>query len=374
MKKPILYALLLAALVSLPAHGQTAGSRTAVLAYSWDMDGEAADDDQVVTVATLADSTSFGIAAQPDSCRLIDMTIVDANSSTDSGTVTVTGTDCLGFPRICTFDFAVVATRGSGVKTLPVTTGPTGSSCYLGNVASVVTSVLNGEGGAADTITVGYTTNSADAVTAYGVRGPNDPLGRHSIDPWNSLPVPLNITTSGASTTTVTSVATNAAFTDVAVNDLLLITIGGQEVQRKVTARASADSITVNQAIRIPAAGVPFTYKKFWYSTDPFDNLWIPVQSDSTTLFQTNVAANVSTGGVVQGLYCTTKGAGWPATNNMTVATETTATGTAAKYAHSVNLNLLPYTHCKMAFKFGTGDDGDGANEDITLTVTQRRY
>jgi len=374
MKKPILYALLLAALVSLPAHGQTAGSRTAVLAYSWDMDGAAAVADKVVTVATLADSTTFGIAAQPDSCRLIDMTIVDANSSTDSGTVTVTGTDCLGFPRICTFDFAVVATRGSGVKTLPVTTGPTGSSCYLGNVASVVTSLLNGEGGAGDTITVGYTTNSADAVAMYGIRGQDDPLGRHSVDPWNSLPVALPITTAGVSTTAVTSVATNGAFTNVAAGDLLTINIGGRESQRKVVTRSDADNIVVNSPIKIPAAGVPFTYKKFFYSTDPYDDLWIPATADSTLLFQTNVAANASTGGVVQNLYCTTKGAGWPTTNNMTVATETTATGAAAKYAHSVNLNLLPYTHCKMAFRFGTGDDGDGANEDITLTVTQRRF
>jgi len=375
MKKPILYALLLAALVSLPAHGQTAGSRTAVLAYSWDMDGEAADDNQIVEAAggvlvdngTSVAAANYTITAQPDSCRLIDMTISDTDMT--AGTITVNGTDCLGFPRVCTWS-AWTAGDDDGVKTLTVTVGPTGSSCYLRSVTSVTTGVMTGESD--EFFLLGYTTNSADAVAMYGIRGPDDPLGRHSVDPWNSLPVPLNITTSGASTTTVTSVATNAAFTDVAVNDLLLITIGGQEVQRKVTARASADSITVNQAIRIPAAGVPFTYKKFWYSTDPFDDLWIPVRADGTTLFQTNIAANTSTGGVVQSLFCTTKGAGWPTTNNMTVATETTATGTAAKYAHSFNLNLLPYTHCKMAFKYGTADAA--GTDDITLTVTQRRF
>ena len=375
MKKPILYALLLAALVSLPAHGQTAGSRTAVLAYSWDMDGEAADDNQIVEAAggvivdngTSVGAANYTITAQPDSCRLIDMTISDTDMT--AGTITVNGTDCLGFPRVCTWS-AWTAGDDDGVKTLTVTSGPTGSSCYLRSVTSVTTGVMTGESD--EYFLLGYTTNSADAVAMYGIRGPDDPLGRHSIDPWNSIPVALNITTSGASSTTVTSVATNAAFTDVAVNDLLLITIGGQEVQRKVTARASADSITVNQAIRIPAAGVPFTYKKFWYSTDPFDDLWIPVTSDGTTLFQTNIAANTSTGGVVQSLFCTTKGAGWPTTNNQTVSTETTATGTAAKYAHSVNLNLLPYTHCKMAFKYGTADAA--GTDDITLTVTQRRF
>jgi len=371
MKKVMPFALLLAALVSLPAHGQTASVRTAVLAYSWDMDGEAADPDQIVTVVDLADSTSFAIAAQPDSCRLIDMTITDANSSVTVGTVTFTGTDCLGFPRVCVFDFGVVATRGSGVKTLPVTVGPTGSSCYLGAVTTVVSSALTGELNGTDLITVGYTSNSADAWTMYGIRGPDDPLGRHSVDPWNSLPVALNITTAGVDTTAVTSVAANAAFTNVAAGDLLLITIGGREEQRKVVTRADADNIVVNAAIKIPAAGVPFRYKKFFYSTDPHDDLWIPVQSENGITFSLNVAANVNTGGVISTVYCTTKGAGWPTTNNNTVfAPDTTASTAAAKYVYNIDFTKERFTHCKTALRFGTGDDGDGANEDITLTTT----
>ena len=375
MKKLTLYALLLAALVSLPAHGQDVGVRTAVLAYSWDMDGEAADADQIVEAAggvivdngTSVGGVNYTITAQPDSCRLIDMTISDTNMT--AGTITVNGTDCLGYPRTCTWS-AWTAGDDDGVKTLTVTVGPTGSSCYLKTVTSITTGTMTGESD--EFFTLGYTTNSADAWTMFGIPGPDDALGRHSVDPWNSFAVPLNITTSGVATTAVTSVAANAAFTNVAAGDLLLISIGGREYQRKVVTRADADNIVVNQAIKIPAAGVPFRYKKFYYSTDPYDDLWIPVQADSTTFFNTNVAVNTSTGGVVQTLYCTIKGAGWPTTNNFTVATETTASAAAAKFGHYINLNLIPYTHCKMAFKYGTGDQA--GTDDITLTVTERRY
>jgi hypothetical protein len=377
MKKLSLFALAVTALVSLPAHGQQVDVRTAVLAYSWDMDGEAADADQIVTTANgdFVDSHTYTITAQPDSCRLIDMTVTDANSSITVGTVTFTGTDCLGHPRVCVFDFGVVATRGSGVKTLPVTVGPTGASCYLGAVTSVVTSALTGEGGAGvDFFSAGYTTNSADAWTMYGIPGATDSLGRHYVDPWGFIQIPLNITTSGASTTAVTSVAANAAFTNVAAGDLLYAVIGTKEYVRKVVTRTDANNIVVNSALLIPAAGVPFRIKHFYYSTDPYDEMWIQGTPESTLLFTTNVAANADTGGVVQNLYCTTKGPGWPTTGNTTIATETTASAATARYAHSIDLNLLPFTHCRMAFKFGTGDDADAANEDISLTVTERRY
>lgn len=372
MKKLIPCALLLAALVSMPAHGQDVGTRTALLAYSWNMNGEAADDDQVLAATQLADSTDYtaSIAAQPDSCRLIDATLTDANSSITAGVLTIAGTDCLGYPRTCTLDFSVAANQGSGVKTLAVSVGPTGTSCYLKTVTSIANNALTGEGGAADTIKIGYTSNSADAWVMYGIPGATDPLGRHAVDPWNSFEVPLNITTSGASTTAVTSVSANAAFTSVAAGDLILVKIGSIEYPRKVVTRADANNIVVNQALNIPAAGVPFRYKKFYYSTDPYDDLWIPVQSVDGATFSVNVAANADTGGVVQTLYCTVKGPGWPTTNNSTLYTDTTASGSTGKYVYNLNFQASHFTHCRMGFRFGTNDDADaGAVEDITESV-----
>jgi hypothetical protein len=80
------------------------------LAIAWDMDGEAADDDQIVAVATFADSTTFTLAAQPDTCRLVDITVTDADSSITAGVLTVTGTDCWGDALVCTFTAAAGGT------------------------------------------------------------------------------------------------------------------------------------------------------------------------------------------------------------------------------------------------------------------------
>lgn len=372
MKKLILGALALAALLPMVGHAQEPDVKYATLAYAWDMDGEAADDNQIVEAAggvivdngTSVAAANYTITAQPDSCRLIDMTISDTNMGVGAGTITVTGTGCLGEAKSCSWS-AWTAGDDDGVKTLTCTDG---KGAYMGNVIAITTGVMTGESD--EYFLLGYTSNSANAWASYGrVLGP-DANGELSVDPWQSYPVQVAITTSGASSTTVTG---TGAFTNVAVGDLLLIPLSGKTFERKVTARASADSITVNSAITIPTAGVTFSFKRFFYSPNPADNLWIPVGSNETILYNTNVAANVSTGGVVKTLECVVKGPGWPTVGWVTISTDTVATGTAAKYADSINTHLLPYTHCRMGLKFGTGDDGDGAAEDLNLAISVRK-
>ena len=372
MKRTIAFWAFAALLFPVVAHAQEAVVR-ATLAANFDLDGEAADDDQIVVSADLAASTTYTIAAQPDSCRLIDMTVTDANSSVTVGTVTLTGTDCLGFTRVCKFDFSVVATRGSGVKTIPVTTGPTGSSCYLANVTSIVSSSdLATAAAATDLVKVGYTSNSVNGWPVFGKLREVGPQGEHGVDVFGSYAVAgLPITTSGASSTTVTSVGSAKSFTYVSAGDLLLINHNGRVYERKVTARASADSITINAAINLPAAGVPFSYKKAFFTTDPTDEVWIPVESYKTALFTWRVDANANTGGVVTLLECAKKGPNWPGSGWTQISTTTVASGgTQANTAESINLELLPFQACRFGMKFGTGDDGDGADENISLGVT----
>lgn len=370
--KRILGAALGLALLSVSAvWPETISQRRVTLAHQWDLDGETADDDQVVAAATLADSTTFTIAAQPDVCRLIDMTVVDADSSITAGTVTLTGTDCLGYARVCTFNFSVVATRGSGVKTIPVSTGPPGASCYLGAITSVMSSALTGEGGAGDTIKVGYTTNSATGWALYGTLLPVGPSGEHGVDPFGTTFVELPITTSGVASTTVTAVGSNAAFTNVQVGDLLLIETAGTTYERKVTARASANSITVHQAILLPTAGVRFGYRRLYFSTDPTDEMAFKVEGASTALVTWSVAANANTGGVINLLECTRRGPSWPTLTWVQLGTTTTASGsTNAGTAESIDLTLLPFSHCRFGWRFGTGDDTDTANESISYSLT----
>lgn len=338
------------------------------LMYQYDLDGEAADDDQIVASADLADSTTYTIAAQPDTCRLVDATVTDANSSITSGTLTITGVDCLGYVRVGVLDFSVVANRGTGIKTFTVTTGPVGSSLYLSSVTSVITSVLATEAAGVDVVKVGYTTNSANGWAISGVAKPVGALGEHGVDPFKSTLVSLPITTSGTASTTVTSVGDAGSFTSVSVGDEILVTLDGALYSRIVTAKASVNSITINKALLIPARGAAFQFKKFYFTTDPLDDVWFPVKGWRYVMPTFDVAANANTGGVVTLFECTPMvGPNYPNVVWHTIDTQTVATGqTLGASAVTLDRLALPMQACRFGVKFGTGDDADGANENIS--------
>lgn len=371
--KKILGALALAALLPAAASAQEQ-LKNATLAYAWDLDGEAADADQIVEAAggvivdngTSVAAANYTITAQPDTCRLINMTISDTNMGVGAGTITVTGTGCLGEARTCTWS-AWTAGDDDGVKTL---TCSDGEDAYFSNIAEITTGTMTGESD--EYFLLGYAgVNSVNGWPMYGrLRSPG-PLAEDGVDPFGTYPVNLPITTSAALSTTVTSVSTNGAFNRVAVGDLLLIPLGGKIYERKVTAKASANSITINQGVNIPAAGTTFSYKKFFFSTNPRDEMVIPVATYDTLLVNWSVDANANTGGVVTLLQCTdAKQPDFPTTPWVQVNTTTVASaGTQAATTESVDLTLLPYTYCRMGFRFGTGDDADVADEDINLSI-----
>lgn len=373
--------LALAALVA-PAHTQTPApyaARSVLLAYAYDLDGEAADADQVVTVVDLADSTSYTIAANPDVCRLVDITITDADSSISAGVLTVLGTDCWDYPIKATFTFAA---GGSGVKTLTATAADAthplkASAAYFKTVTEVSNALLTGESGipGTDRITVGYTTNSAKGWVLHG-RQAATPSGRRYVDIFSNYSVPV-LVKNGAATTDITAVSasTTAPFQNVSVGDLIVLNVSGEMFERIVTTRTDADNIIINSGVTIPTAGVTFAYRKQFYSTDPIDG-WISVVGYDVVTFVTDVEANVDTGGVVTSVECGTFLVSDPPTAQAAVEVDTatvasTATGTDVS---SIDLRLNPqYTHCRSALKFGTGDDGDTAPENINVVVGFRR-
>src|SRR5574341_536554 len=113
MKRLLLFGLLMVVMAAVGDAQTPQGIARLTMAVAWDLDGEAADADQVVTSVALTDSASFTIAANPDTCRLVDITVTDADSSITAGVLTVTGTGCLGEAKSCSFTFAA---GGSGVK------------------------------------------------------------------------------------------------------------------------------------------------------------------------------------------------------------------------------------------------------------------
>lgn len=366
---------LLALLPTLGVAQQPYQARTAILASSFDLDGEGVDADQVVAVATFADSTTFTIAAQPDVCRLIDATVVDANASISAGTLTIVGTDCWGAPLTVTY----AAAGGSGVRTGTVTaTGSASpikaSGAYFATITSVISGVLTGEGGAGDTLTVGVAAQ-ARSWPMYG-RAVTTPGGKRWVDVFANYDVPQLIT-NGAATTDIVAVSasTTAPFESVAVGDLLILNVAGEMYVRRVASRADADTITVSAGVTIPAAGVNFSYKKRWYFADPQDG-WIPVRPYDVIDFMTQVDSNTDTGGVVANVECAQFGVenlGVPDTlvevNSATVATTTSGTSTT-----TIDLRLLPHiTHCRAGLMFGTTDDDDTGIEDIDMVFGVRQ-
>lgn len=118
------------------------------------------------------------------------------------------------------------------------------------------------------------------------------------------------VVTSGSSTTVSALTAGEEPFANVAVGDeLTFVGMGGLPLDtagneyRLVTARASADSITVNTAIDIGTTGRTFTYRKRacgtaatdgWFYTGGWQDFTVYVQADQSD----------AGGGVDVALYC----------------------------------------------------------------------
>ncbi len=349
-------------------------ARDVVLASDFDLDGEGLDADQVVAVATFADSTTFTILAQPDVCRLINATVVDADASISAGILTVVGTDCWGAPLTVTY----LATGGSGTRTgTVIATGPgviKASGAYFATVTSVISGVLTGEGGAGDTLTVGVLAQ-ARSWPMYG-RQTTSPGGKRWVDVFGMYDVPV-LVKNGAATTDVTAVSasTTAPFENVSVGDMLVFNVSGEMFARRVATRADADTITVADAVTLPTAGVNFSYRKLYYLADPQDG-WMPVKGYDYFSCVIQTDANVSTGGVISSVECAALVAnvfGVP-DGLFEEDTNTVATGATGTRTVGIDLRTSPhYTHCRCSVRFGTTDDADSAVEDIDIIAGFRQ-
>lgn len=367
---------LAAALLPLAASAQQPYfARQAVLASSFDLDGEGADDDQVVTDTLIVDSNTYTIAAQPDVCRLVDVTVTDADATITAGTLTILGVDCWGYALVATYSL----NGGSGVRTGTVVAADSAnpkkaSGAYFSIISSVSNGVVTGEG-VGDNLRVGYTSNSAKGWPMYGQQTAT-PSGGRWIDVFGSYLVRVLIKNGGATTDVVAvSASTTAPFENVAVGDMLILNVNGEIFYRKVATRADADTITVNTGVTIPAAGVTFSYRKRFYFSDPQDG-WIPVSGFDVATFMVQVDANASTGGVVSSIECATFTTDYFGVPDVIFEedTATVATGAVGTDITTIDFRLKPnYTHCRASVRFGTGDDADAAPEDIDITVGLRK-
>jgi hypothetical protein len=276
--------------------------------------------------------------------------------------------------------YAFTAGDDTGVKSLTVSSG-LASGAYFKTVTEVASGVMVGEG--TETFTLGYAGDTTPAqYPAYGkamymkgflTSAVTTAIGTNPVrwvDLFSSYQVPLPVTTSGVVSTTLTSVSSNGAFTNVSVGDILLLEQDDILVERLVTARASANSITLNASVKIATAGKTFAYKKKFVFADPIDG-WIGVKGYDAVFFVLDVDGNTDTGGVISDVTCAYVGPTYePAVQVDTDTVASAATGTAVT---AIDLRLGQYDVCRFGMEFGTNDDDDTGVEDINIAVSFRR-
>lgn len=174
------------------------------------------------------------------------------------------------------------------------------------------------------------------------------------------------ITTSGAASTTVTGVDTNAAFSAVLPGDIIQINVPKstttsalETVQylRRVATKTDSSTITVDSAVTIPAAGVGFTW---WKATDTAAatslttgaGWWpFPKTGEGTTVVIDFNTVSL-TGGIDYKLECRHKF--WDkalAPVIMAGPTNVTTAGVAR-----IDIYGESYDECRTCFKVGTSD------------------
>lgn len=345
--------------VAAPAWAQS--PEQVVLAVDFDLDGEAADPDQVVQQDALVDSQALTIVGQPDVCRALDVTVEDANASIVSGTVTIAGTDCLGDALEARYTFDGT---GDGVFPLEVTAGAA-SGPYFRTVTQVVTDVLDGEG-RTDTVSVGYSADCPLQYVLYGarkeVRARGDWQTSRDVNPFGEYVERRLITTSGALSTRLTASGSDGAFTDVAVGDRLLFTVESTMHIVHVTEKSSSNEVTIDRPVLIQDKGVDFRWQKRFVSADPGDGLWIPMVGYGAVAFLVDQDAEASTGDTVVVVECRAGAA------DIRVHQEV-LDGDAATLGE-IDLARTRFDECRLALGFGQGDDDDaGADESLNITL-----
>lgn len=379
MKKLLLSALaLLMALPVPPVAAVNREQRSIVIVAGYDLDGAAASATAVVNTATAADSTTFTILAQPDACRPLLLTITDANASITAGTFTLAGTDGDGNYKTTVFTFA---SAGS-------TTSALGTYC---TVISAITGVLTGEGGGADTLSVG-TTGAAGyqypiawgpvAQPGFGtgviVAGQNNNLQMFQPNAafnWMAASggetTTMLVKTTTANATALTSfTASGGAFTVIGVGDLIQIN-DDADIPRVlgVIAKTDNDNITVDREITVMrAAGRGYKYRKLHQGSGHYAG-WFSIENQQYFTIGVDVVQLNGTGGINVQVECATEDILTPFIVS-TLSPNITAVGT--------QLFVFSAPHgdvCRVGLQWATNDDATdtvagSSSEKINVYVT----
>lgn len=178
------------------------------------------------------------------------------------------------------------------------------------------------------------------------------------------------ITTTGASSTTVTAVASNNAFNELLAGDEIEIlqpalSTSGARARRLITARASANSVTVDTAIQIDITGSSFVngslfaWYKFYANAGAEDG-WFSVGDADHFQVAIGFIQAVTTGGIDYKLECRQRYL--DRTGPVVLVQGANVTVFPATVA--INVNDTRYAECRVGLKITT-DDTPGADAGV---------
>jgi len=193
--------------------------------------------------------------------------------------------------------------------------------------------------------------------------------------PWGGpIGGPNRVKTAGSSTTISAETAGNAPFRDVAVNDVLVITIGNAVNVRVVLTHPDNDTVTVNTVIDI-VTPVGFGYFKSGTGTGA-DAGWFDVSGNYSISVSPQYDAGDLAGGLDLRVECMPQGINaqpqqaYP--DNSAGATNrnfpTASVGYEARATFSVIVAEASLARCRVGIKAGTSD-ADGTIERISILL-----
>lgn len=366
------------ALIAAPVVAQDPGQVTTTIILGYDLDGLAAADNVIFADTNVVDSTSYTIAAQPDTCRALIATITDADASMVAGTFTVTGTDGNGLRQSTTF----VATGGSATRTI------SGTWC---SIATVSSGVITGETAGTDKIRVGTTgvaplqyTVAQGYVRAPGlgevsagvkIENPSDIFQPNSVLSWQSFGDPTTeaarrIKTGTTATTSVTSfTASSGAFTGLVVGDVLVFNDASDNpIQAAVVTITDVNNIVLDRAVLLTKTlGHTYQYRRKIVRSGS-ESGWFTVAGYKQYTVTIDVQAMTGTGGISYTVECKPR-------RSIGFVTVKALTNIAAASVVKEDITTA-YDVCRVGMQWVTGDDADAtpaAEERVNVYMTGRR-
>jgi hypothetical protein len=205
------------------------------------------------------------------------------------------------------------------------------------------------------------------------------------------------IVTSGSSTTVSALTALSAPFNAIQVGDMIKVRTvgvtrpdvinaveGEQVVWLSVVAKASGDSITVDRAVNLGTAGIPFEWRRA-YIGGQIGRGWIPMRGFDRVKFSVWLAGTTDTAGFNVRVECRDDVQGQDTGSNVVVAPSHTAATAAEQcgagalaaadqsclYSDAVvtaglgkatfTVDAAPWYECRVGVRINTADDGADA-------------